>query len=347
MNKWLNQVILEQENLTAPEALICDNGQPLIGHFNGIPRTLASDAFDYRTVMDRPASRLRKHFSYKQFQFVSIFTQRYVIGVAIADIRYLSSSFCYVYDVLEDKLIEQSWLRPLHFDKGMSESPYQGSSWIANKRIQFHIERGEWQIEIKTSNITANLHLSSPASSLPLSMCTPTGYSGWTYTQKHNALQLIGILIINGRPINLKHALSGYDFSAGYMRRETSWRWASISTKQTGDTLGLNLAAGVNETGSCENVVWVNGERHLLAPVHFHFQRYDTNASWRITSESSQVNLQFQPVNNRSEKLNLWLLKSNFRQFIGHFSGTVTDNSGKTHRLNRVLGLTEDHFARW
>tara|TARA_Y100001956_G_scaffold82286_1_gene102589 strand:+ start:1326 stop:2423 length:1098 start_codon:yes stop_codon:yes gene_type:complete len=347
VNKWLNQMILRQDNLNAPDALICNDGKPLFGHFNGIPKKLAIGAFDYRTVMDKPASGLSKYFHYKQFQFVSIFTKRYVIGVAIADIRYLSSSFCYIYDVQEDKLVEQTWLRPLHFGKGMSRSSYQGTAWIANQKIQFHIRQGEWQVEIKTANVTADLYLSGEDSSLPLSMCTPTGYSGWTYTQKHNALKLKGILIVNGRPVDLEHALAGYDFSAGYMRRETSWRWASISAEITGTTVGLNLAAGVNETGSCENVVWINGERHLLGPVHFHFQRDDINAIWRITSESGQIDLQFQPKNKRSEKLNLWLLKSNFRQFIGHFSGTVTDNTGQVHTLNNVLGLTEDHFARW
>ena len=43
--------------------------------------------------MDKPASRWAQHFDYKQFQFVSIVTKDYVIGAAIADIRYLASAF--------------------------------------------------------------------------------------------------------------------------------------------------------------------------------------------------------------------------------------------------------------
>ncbi len=49
--------------------------------------------------------------------------------------------------------------------------------------------------------------------------------------------------------IALDHARAGYDFSAGYMRRETSWRWASINAEINSTGIGLNLAAGVNETG--------------------------------------------------------------------------------------------------
>ncbi|MFB9217003.1 DUF2804 domain-containing protein [Vibrio sinaloensis] len=340
-------MILEKGVYRAPDSLIDSDGRPLIGQFDGIPKQLGVDKFDYRTNMDRQASKLSKHFHYKQFQFVSLFVGRYVIGVAIADIRYLGSSFCYVYDVDNDELLEQNWLRPLGFDKSMTCSPFQGSTCIAGKQVQFHIYDGIWQLEIRTSQINANLYLQPNEDSQPIAMCTPTGYSGWTYTQKHNALKVEGVLSIQGQPIDISEALAGYDFSAGYMRRETSWRWASISSNVSGCTLGLNLAAGVNETGSSENVIWVDGQRHLLGPVHFQFQRCERLEQWKIFSESGQVDLQFQPINQRSEKLNFWWLKSNFRQFIGHFSGTIIDNSGVSHTLDRVLGLTEDHFTRW
>ncbi|MGL6124600.1 MAG: DUF2804 domain-containing protein, partial [Shewanella sp.] len=68
---------------------------------------------------------------------------------------------------------------------------------------------------------------------------------------------------------------------------------------------------------------------------------------WRVFSQNGQVDLQFAARNCRSEKRNLLLLKSNFRQFIGHFSGTITDNQGHHYQLNNVLGLAEDHYARW
>ena len=77
------------------------------------------------------------------------------------------------------------------------------------------------------------------------------------------------------------------------------------------------------------------------------FNRDDIDRPWTITSQDGRINLTFTPINQRSEKLNLWVLKSNFRQFIGHFSGSIQDNDGSIHQLENVLGLTEDHFARW
>ncbi|EGU39747.1 DUF2804 domain-containing protein [Vibrio splendidus] len=333
--------------LPAPVCVINSDGQPTIGHFNGIPKQLNIENFDYRNDMDAKAYPWHKHFHYKQFQFVSLVTQTHIIGVAIADIRYLSSAFCYVYDIENNHLEESNWLRPLGLDKQITHSPFEGTTKIAGQSIAFNIKEGQWNVAINTKLIKTDFCLLPAHDSLPMSMCTPTGYSGWTYTQKHNALNVTGTLEINQREVSLNNARAGYDFSAGYMRRETSWRWASINALVNNTNIGLNLAAGVNETGGCENVLWVNGTRHLLSDAQFTFSRQDTHLPWQITSIDGRINLTFTPINHRSEKLNLWLLKSNFRQFIGHFSGSIQDNDGITHQLNNVLGLTEDHFARW
>jgi hypothetical protein len=156
-----------------------------------------------------------------------------------------------------------------------------------------------------------------------------------------------GELTIAGKPICLRTALASYDFSAGYMRRETSWRWASLNTSVNGCLLGLNLAQGVNETGGCENAMWLQGKRILLGPAVFEFDRSNEKSAWRVYTLDGSVDLIFQATNKRSEKINLGLLKSNFRQFIGHFSGTVCDKAGTVHHLEHCIGLTEDHFARW
>ncbi|WP_404970870.1 DUF2804 domain-containing protein [Vibrio campbellii] len=323
------------------------NGLPQFGHLASIPESLQLDAFQYLNEMDQPASSWRKRFDYKQFQFVSIVTEKYIIGFAIADIRYLASGFCYVFDIETHELVEQQWLKPLNMGYQTQPSSWNSQAYLANDAIQFKIEHGLWHIQLSTDLIQADLKLKPESESLPLMLCTPTAYSGWTYTQKHNALTIHGQMSVKGQPQDLSNAVAGYDFSAGYMRRETSWRWASINHRSEDKSIGLNLAAGVNETGNCENVIWIDGERHLMPPVHFEFSRMHQEASWRITSQDKRIDLIFKPKNQRSEKKNFWLLKSNFRQFVGYFSGYLIDDSGIKHELDEVMGLTEDHYAKW
>lgn len=323
------------------------NGLPQFGHLASIPESLQLDAFQYLNEMDQPASSWRKRFDYKQFQFVSIVTEKHIIGVAIADIRYLASGFCYVFDIETHELVEQQWLKPLNMGYQTQPSSWNSQAYLANDAILFKIEHGLWHIQLSTNLIQADLRLKPKSESLPLMLCTPTAYSGWTYTQKHNALAVQGEMSVKGQPQDLTNAVAGYDFSAGYMRRETSWRWASINHHSEDKRIGLNFAAGVNETGHCENVVWIDGERHLMPPVQFEFSRMHQEASWRITSQDKRIDLIFKPKNQRSEKKNFWFLKSNFRQFVGYFSGYLIDGNGIKHELEEVMGFTEDHYAKW
>ncbi|WP_104026475.1 DUF2804 domain-containing protein [Vibrio jasicida] len=323
------------------------NGLPQFGHLDAIPESLQLDLFRYLNEMDSPASSWRQRFDYKQFQFVSIVTPKYIIGVAIADIRYLASGFCYVFDTETHELVEQQWLKPLNMGYQTQPSSWNSQAYLANDAIQFKIENGLWYIQLSTDLIQADLKLKPESESLPLMLCTPTAYSGWTYTQKHNVLAVQGEMSVKGQPQDLTNAVAGYDFSAGYMRRETSWRWASINHHSEDKRIGLNFAAGVNETGYCENVIWVDGERHLMPPVQFDFSRMHQEASWRITSQDKRIDLTFKPKNQRSEKKNFWFLKSNFRQFVGYFSGYLIDGNGIKYELDEVMGLTEDHYAKW
>ncbi|WP_282166566.1 DUF2804 domain-containing protein [Shewanella japonica] len=333
----------------APDKLMNAEGQPIFGHFDGAVSDLSIKQFHYFNEMDKPCSWWAKYFDYKQFQFINITTPRYIIGVAIADIRYVGSSFCYLYDIEKNRLTETQALKPLSWGMSVSRSPLQGKARIKHKQgsIVFSIKEGVWQLSIQTDDIQAELTLEPPVLSLPMSLCTPTGYNGWTYTQKHNGLKVKGSLTIKHEPQPLQYALGGYDFSAGYMRRETSWRWASINAQVEHGVLGLNLAAGVNETGATENVLWINGERHLLPAVKFDFNRHVSDDYWQLSTADNQVDLTFRALNCRSEKRNFGFLKSNFRQYIGYFSGHIIDNNNRKHVLRNQLGLTEDHFAKW
>ncbi|WP_144213212.1 DUF2804 domain-containing protein [Shewanella donghaensis] len=333
----------------APEQLMNSEGQPIYGHFDGAVADLGVKQFNYFNEMDKPNSSLAKYFHFKQFQFINITTPRYIIGVAIADIRYVGSSFCYLYDIANNRLTETQALKPFSMGMSITASPMAGTSRIKHGKsvIEFSIKDGLWALNIATKDIQAELTLTPPVLSLPMSLCTPTGYSGWTYTQKHNGLKVLGSLTIKNEPQPLNFALGGYDFSAGYMRRETSWRWASINTQIESGILGLNLAAGVNETGTTENVLWVNGERHFMPAVQFSFNRHSRHDYWDINSADDQIALTFKALNCRSEKKNFGFLKSNFRQNIGYFSGELTDNNGRIHTLQNQLGLTEDHYAKW
>ena len=91
-------VCASQINTLPANALIGEDGQPRFGHFDSPVTDLMLSQFDYRTVMDKPASQLARYFHFKQFQFVSLSHADWQIGIAIADIRYVANGFCYLND---------------------------------------------------------------------------------------------------------------------------------------------------------------------------------------------------------------------------------------------------------
>lgn len=337
----------------SPSTLIGSNGQPTFGLFTGSVADLALDKLELRTEMDSLASRLRRRFGYKQFQFVCVQGVDFILAVAIADVRFVNSGFAYLYRPGFDTL-ELSLLHPLALRCQMSDSPSAGRATLggANTGWQLTPSSNGWQVQLRSKRLQVDIELLTQQQP-PLALCAPTGYSGFTYTEKNNALKVHGTIVIDGQSLDVSSACGGYDFSTGYMRRETSWRWASINTYLPGDessaqasAFGLNLAAGVNETGLCENALWFKGERQHLSPAQFTFDR-QRGGTWQIRTLCGEVDLSFTPAFCRQERLNLWLLASNFRQYVGHFSGNITLRSGHRLILDQVQGLTEDHYAKW
>lgn len=334
-----------------PNQLIDASGQSPNALFaQAVPQLNFAD-FILTDVMDKPVSALARHFAFKQFQFVGISGPDWWLGIAIADVRYVSSGFAYFVRHGEPAQ-ELTLLRPLSWQTRMAESASAGQARIGSKTCywQFDCQPGVWQVRLHSKILQADITLHH-GTQAPLALCAPTAYQGCTYTEKNNALAVSGRLVVNGQPVDLQHARGGYDFSAGFMRRETAWRWASVNTQLDGLPFGLNLAAGVNETGLCENALWYQGQRQHLSPVRFSFSRSrrDAQASgqWQINSSCGELDLRFTPGFCRQEKLQLGLLASNFRQYTGFFDGEIQLRDGRQLSLVRCPGWTEDHYAKW
>jgi hypothetical protein len=69
---------------------------------------------------------------------------------------------------------------------------------------------------------------------------------------------------------------------------------------------------------------------------------------WRIRSGDGAVDLTFAPEGQRAQDTNvLGLLTSRYVQPFGSFSGRIALPGLAPLELEKVPGVTEDHFARW
>ncbi|WP_148861892.1 DUF2804 domain-containing protein [Marinobacter fonticola] len=329
--------------------LIGENGQPQYGEFNQPITHINYRDFDLRSVMDRPRPRWARYWAFNQFQFVSVQGADWLMGLAVVDLKLVSNAFIYIHDFRTGETREKRWLNPLAIGCHLDPFPEKGTCRFKRGGTEILIE-GEGdnrRVSVLGEGIDLDLQLSDDRH--PLRLCSRAGYAGWVFTRKSAGLPVGGRLRWGEKTYTIDGDLRGtVDWSCGFMRRETAWNWACLAgVTDSGRTVGLNLAAGVNETGVTENALWIDGIRIKLDLARFAFDRYEPGSSWRVTTSDGRVDLRFQPEGVRRERINAVLLASNFRQFAGTFNGTVTDNDGATLKIENMRGLIEDHFARW
>ncbi len=335
--------------------LIQENAQPLLGEIDQVVSEVNYMDYDLRTPMDKPIKGIRKRAAFNQFQFVGLMNEEIIAGIAIVDLKWVSNAFLYVYDLKTRQLHERSLLQPLAVGTSIEPRPNSGNSyfrWLGDSVEMTSSDDGR-QRHLKVSigkTIAMDVSVSQPAEFTPLRICSKAGYNGWVFTQKEAGLIAEGTVRCEGKTyqLNSQSASASLDWSCGYMRRETAWNWACFSG-QLGDgkRIGLNLAAGVNETGVTENCLWVDGALTKLNMAIFEFDRYQPEKPWRVKTTDGLLELTFEPCGKREEKIDVFFMASNFKQMFGHFSGWVIDANGTKITLENVPGFMEDHYAKW
>ncbi|NKI18536.1 DUF2804 domain-containing protein [Spongiibacter sp. KMU-166] len=334
------------------EKLVDAQGRVALGRFDAPCKEVNYLDYALRTAMDRPRSKLARRFAVNQFQFVAISSPQLLVGLAIVDLKWVSNAFVYCYSPETGDFEEASFIVPLGRHTRFDNRPNDGVSAFRSGRNRFTITArpGEREVSVVLkSGLQVDAHIDEASHYQPVAVATRAGYQGWAYTQKAAARPVTGRVSWRHRQYDLGEleALGSVDWTTGFMRRETFWNWASLSARlPDGRTLGLNFAAGVNDTGVTENALWLDGRRVDLATVNFEFDRQNPDGEWQINDFNDDVQLRFVPIGARREKVNAGLLASNFTQHFGRLYGKLRIDN-KAIEINGLLGLVEDHYAKW
>lgn len=110
---------------------------------------------------------------------------------------------------------------------------------------------------------------------------------------------------------------------------------------------------GVNETGVSENACWLAGQIYYLPPVLFIRKDLDTSVqnTWRVYHQNLgwsnvDIDLTFTPMTVYKKTDNFGVLASIFEQWLGFYSGEIRIKN-EVIKFDKVMGLAEDHFAKW
>lgn len=328
--------------------LIQANGQPRYGRFSALPNQIDIRRYEYRTPYGKVLNGWRKQLKYKKFKFCSIQHQHYTIGLAIADIGWAGHAFVYVYDHLHNDVMDWNAINILAMQTKVDEQPLFNHSHFVKSEMQVDIEHANGVRYIRVSKY-GELQLSARifcAGTDPLSLCTPTGINGWTYTQKLTTLGCEGFFKNKrGQMVQFNdRTFASLDDTCGFLRPETAWFWLSCNFWDTQkNRIGLNLASGVNESFGNENCLWVNGVLFEISDILFEQQ---SDELWHIRSLDGALDLTVHTSWRRYENLNLRLVGSQFSQWQAKISGSIRHKDSEVILLNEY-GLLERHYAKW
>ncbi len=340
--------------MTSRDQLVGNNGQPAYGIFpRGVGDINFMD-FDLRNSMDRKMTQAAKRRRFNQFEFIGITSSSLIIGIAIVDLKLVSNAFVYLFNPATRAYKEYRFFQPLSRGTRFGTHPNKDTVTFVKGRNRITIRAtqrpGIRQIRVSLKDGTQiRASIDESTNYHPLALCTRTGYEGWTYTQKIGARVCHGSVVWNGDTYNLEKigAMASVDWTGGFMRRETVWNWASLSCRLAdGRRLGVNLAAGVNETGFTENALWLDDQLIKINQVDFRFDRYKSDHAWGMHSDDGKIQLFFEPRGQRCEKINALIIQSNFTQHFGQFFGDIILENEVIH-LDGQWGFAEDHYAKW
>jgi hypothetical protein len=159
----------------------------------------------------------------------------------------------------------------------------------------------------------------------------------YVWTRKQAGVPARGTVEIDGtaRTIALPAVV---DDTAGYHARETAWMWsAGAGVDPDGAPVAWNLVTGVNDPrhGS-ERAVWTGGSPREVGPVSF-----AADLSSVGFAEGGKLSFEAEAVRRRDD--NLLLVKSEYEQPFGRFTGTLPGGIV----LAEAFGVMERHTAAW
>ena len=162
---------------------------------------------------------------------------------------------------------------------------------------------------------------------------SPHGRS-YIWTRKQAGIRVRGRVTRGRARVASRRPLGFVDESAGYHARRTTWRWsAGIGRARDGAPVAWNLVDGVHDAPrASERTVWVDGRAARGRAAGVRGRPLGASASLRFTEWSA-----------REDHTNRLLMRSDYRQPFGSFSGRLPGGL----ELESGYGVMEWHDVRW
>ncbi len=174
------------------------------------------------------------------------------------------------------------------------------------------------------------------------------------YNQKINCIRAEGSILYGGKEYVCRpqDTFAVLDWGRGVWTYDNTWYWGSASGLAGGVPFGFNIGYGFGDTSAAsENVLFYDGKIHKLSQVRFEIPEKDGQpdylSPWRFTSDDGRFEMRFEPMMDRSAKIDLLVICSDQHQVFGKFSGTAVLDDGTKLEIRGLTGFAEKVRNKW
>lgn len=305
------------------------------------------------------SSKAFHRFRLKEWQHFGIIHPDYYIGFVVMDAKFLGLSFFYVYDRHTHTITEHkadTFFRTL----GVANNLYRGHTYFFKRGYQLEINnmlsenRHQVKVSIKKKYSLPKINgefviLEDQTKYEPAIPVLRFPKTGMMYTHK-NVCPVEGSLNVGDKEIKFDPSrdFAMIDVQKSFYPYNSFWSWmAGGGYDSAGNFIAFNLTKNIikNDEEQNENCIWLNGKPYPCGAVFPEYGDSPMN-TWKINTSCNSVKLSFVPENQRKQKINLGIFKSDFHQPLGMFTGILTPDNQPGLQVS-LFGIAEHHTMKW
>lgn len=164
------------------------------------------------------------------------------------------------------------------------------------------------------------------------------------YNQKINCMRAEGWVRYDGKKYEFRPEtdFGTLDWGRGVWTYDNIWYWGSGNCDLDGKPFGFNIGYGFGNTkAATENILFYDGKAHKLDDVVFHIPEDDYCKPWIFSSSDGRFEMDFEPVIDRSAKLDYKVILTDQHQVFGKMSGTAILDDGTKLSIKDMMCFAE------
>lgn len=335
---------MRNHEVVNPHKLLDENGKLIEP---GWSRSLVQE-YSRKDIKKRP-TRIKEW----DYYYIMSNSNKICLCLTVSDLGYIGMHSVSIVNLDTATEKTESLIIPFPLGKtGMPSSSAAGDVKFKNKKLgieYLHMDnsrviRMNYPAFDGGKGIRCNIKLTDePKDSMVIATPWAEDSKAFYYNQKINCLRASGKIEYDGKVFELDPQVdfAGLDWGRGVWTYDNYWYWGSGSGQIDGVPFGFNIGYGFGDTSAAsENVIFYNGIAHKIDDVVFNISD-DYVKPWTFTSSDGRFEMDFQPIIDRSAKIDLKAIVTDQHQVFGKMSGTVILDDGTKLEIKDFLCFAE------